>query len=322
MSNLPHWLLMRAEQGAPITVSVDQIQQWPAAEFQWCLNSEVLIPAQPAEELACRHCAEQPIEPIVWLGGGADRQSTAYLPCPNCGPVIVPAEQLRQWRLDATRLWSEIFRAAGVALQVREIVPGHLWKIGKVDWPTGNWDVLVGCRLNRPREQLHGIRFPPQSVLFVPSKQRSADFGKGATPPVICLLDVIGWEDNRLFFDRDHVVGLLSGASPPGARQVPRPTRKRAERATNIEALTKLLKEHVAAARDHALVTADAGHTKLLPRPSQRDLARLAGMTEMAASRCFRDPVARELRMLWELAGDLDRLLVLPASRTSSRTGR
>lgn len=100
----------------------------------------------------------------------------------------------------------------------------------------------------------------------------------------------------------------------PNARTHPRTSgrriRKRAERAANIESLTKELKEHIRAARNHAQSLVDVSREpELLPRPSQKDLAKRVGITASAASRCFNDSSAMELRLLWETAGDLNALL-------------
>jgi hypothetical protein len=46
-----------------------------------------------------------------------------------------------------------------------------------------------------------------------------------------------------------------------------------------------------------------------LERPSQKDLASLCELTETDVSRCLKDPEARLLRLLWETASDLDRIL-------------
>ncbi|MFQ5734293.1 MAG: hypothetical protein ACE5KM_20335 [Planctomycetaceae bacterium] len=98
--------------------------------------------------------------------------------------------------------------------------------------------------------------------------------------------------------------------SGPHSRANGRRNRKRAERAASIEALTTELKRHIRAAREHAQTAVDFGRTPdLLPRPSQKDLAERVGITVSAASRCFNDPSATELRLLWETAGDLDALL-------------
>lgn len=111
--------------------------------------------------------------------------------------------------------------------------------------------------------------------------------------------------------------GDVYEASPTGrAASVTRPrsrnrrVKKRADRAANMEAIKKELIEHIKAARDHAQAAVDFGREpELLPRPSRRELAERIGITESAASRCFSDPAATELNLLWETADDLDAVL-------------
>ena len=87
-------------------------------------------------------------------------------------------------------------------------------------------------------------------------------------------------------------------------------SKKRAARAANIEALKRELIAHVKAARDHAYAAIDLNREpNLLPRPLKTELARLVGITAPAVSRCFKDPDAHELRLLWEVAGDLEAIL-------------
>jgi hypothetical protein len=319
VSDFLHWLLSQTEHSDSVTVSHEVIQDWNPRELDWCLEREILVPAPPAEELACRQCDEQPIEPVVWITSQTEQKPRAYLPCPNCGPVLLNGAQLRQWRLDLSHLWTVLFSAALVAIQLRELAAGRLWKVGKAVWRNASWEVLVGRGLHRPDalNLLRELRLAPPSVLFVPAKLPSMETGKGPNPPVICLRDVIGWDGQRITIDCEHIEGQLAAAQPTALPRKPKPLRKRAERVANIEILVKFLKEHVEAARDYAQTTADTGDAQLLPRPSQRDLAKLVEITEMAASRCFRDPAARELRLLWELAGDLDRLLALHPARSS-----
>ena len=111
------------------------------------------------------------------------------------------------------------------------------------------------------------------------------------------------WSDERpkVFSD---------GPATAVARLRPKRSRKRADRAANIEALKKELIAHIQAARDHAQAAVDFGREpELLPRPSQRELAERIGITESAASRCFHDPAATELNLLWKTAEDLDSVL-------------
>lgn len=103
---------------------------------------------------------------------------------------------------------------------------------------------------------------------------------------------------------------LRADLPEPKLRPNTRRNRKRAERTASIELLTKELKQHIRAARDHAQARIDHGREpELLPRPSQKELAERVGITVSAASRCFNDPSAMELCLLWETADDLEALM-------------
>ena len=77
-----------------------------------------------------------------------------------------------------------------------------------------------------------------------------------------------------------------------------------------IEMLTHEMQEHLRAVRDHAVDALDrTGTPQLLPRPSRDLLARKVGVHKSRVTRAFQDTEARELRFLWDLAADLDRIL-------------
>jgi hypothetical protein len=100
-------------------------------------------------------------------------------------------------------------------------------------------------------------------------------------------------------------------AAIPAARGAERPPLpKRASRAALIEALQKALEEHLRAARDYAVTTMDRdGTPELLPRPTLELLARQLGVHKSSISRCLEDRTAGQVRLLWDVAADLDRLL-------------
>ncbi len=313
MSNLIDKLLARCDQHDEAIFTADEVEDWNEGELDWCLQSGVLTSDQPARELACRECPEQSVEQIVYLEPKGCGQANAFLPCPQCGPVNIPLSRLRRWRLVASQLWETIFASAPIDRNVREIVPRRLWRIGKCRLAEKSWEVVVGRMLWRADgvELLRQARFSRQSMVFVPLHWRHSS--RGEFPSVIPLCDVLSWSGTVCTFDMARVEELMAaGLKRPYPLRRPR---KRAERAATIESLVRLLKGHITAARDHACATAETGEARLLPRPTQRDLARLAGVVEMTVSRCLRDPAARELRLLWELAGDLDRLLELPRLR-------
>jgi hypothetical protein len=85
---------------------------------------------------------------------------------------------------------------------------------------------------------------------------------------------------------------------------------RRGTRAVNIEKLEKEMERHLLAARDHARSLQDCGRNPvLLPRPSQKDLARRTGLTESDVSRCLNDKRAAMLKILWDTADSLDAVM-------------
>lgn len=86
--------------------------------------------------------------------------------------------------------------------------------------------------------------------------------------------------------------------------------RKRASRAAAIEALRRELIEHIKAAKDHAHAALEMDREpELLPRPSKAELGRRSDLPRHSVSRCFADATAQELRLLWQMAGDLESIL-------------
>ena len=86
--------------------------------------------------------------------------------------------------------------------------------------------------------------------------------------------------------------------------------RKRSQRTADIEILEKALIEHIKAARDYAWAAIDAKKgPMLLPRPLKKNLAKQTGIKPWSLSRCFSDPHAHQLRLLWDVAGDLEQIL-------------
>jgi hypothetical protein len=123
---------------------------------------------------------------------------------------------------------------------------------------------------------------------------------------------VLSWEGTVIHFDHEYVEGQLADTLAALPQQAPdKPPRpKRGSRAALIEALTHELGEHLRSARDYAVATEDrTGTPQLLPRPKQELLARKLNVDKSSVSRCLSDRSARELRFLWDVAGDVDRIL-------------
>lgn len=87
-------------------------------------------------------------------------------------------------------------------------------------------------------------------------------------------------------------------------------TRKRANRARDIEIVKSEVVLHIRDARQHALAARDLGRPlELLPRPKVAELGRRTNLKPWTVYRCLNDPTAHELHLLWNVADDLEQVL-------------
>jgi hypothetical protein len=104
--------------------------------------------------------------------------------------------------------------------------------------------------------------------------------------------------------------------SPAATETRRKVVRKRQDRAAKIDALTSFLADHLLVARDYAFKAEELnGEPRLMPRPTQKELAEQTKMSESDVSRCLKDPGAKELRIHWEVAVDLDQVMAFKSRR-------
>ncbi len=189
----------------------------------------------------------------------------------------------------------------------------HLWHLGRAAW-AGRPREVYFARLvhNRSRPAIVAALAPrPKAVLLLPTEAAARAWGATTPNPVVSLESAVSLGPDGLTFDPGPVESRLAetGLTGTGATRK-RPVPKRATRAAAIDSLTRELVAHLRAAREHALSTQEiTGEPALLPRPTKRHLAELTGLSPSAVTRCFQDDTARELRLYWDLALDLDRVL-------------
>jgi hypothetical protein len=126
---------------------------------------------------------------------------------------------------------------------------------------------------------------------------------------VIGIQDVVEFSEDGLRIDWDAVEDRLIESSESDV-QKPKPQPRRSSRTAKIELLVNELTQHLRSAADHAHASGE-----LLPRPTQQELARRTSMSKSDVSRCLKDSSAKQLRLLWQTADDLDAVLRLPCKQ-------
>lgn len=306
MSDVLHLTLARAELARP-GFSAAEVHAWPAGALDRACAVGLLQPGAPSRSAACPGCGR--IAAVVYLAGKAAGEVRAYVPCPECGPARIEPDSLRRWTIGMPALLDAVFADIELRGSREELATDCLWRLGKTTWLESHWEVFFARCLQRPggMDALEQTRFSVKALVFVP-KEVPPQASDGLL--LIPLTSVVNWQPDGIHFDREYVETQLADrlARQQGAikRQLP----KRATRAADIAALTKELMAHLRAARDHAVATEDRhGTPRLLPRPTQEDLARRIGTSQWAVSRCLADESARELKFLWDLAVDVERIL-------------
>lgn len=264
-----------------------------------------LTQAMPATTVCC--ACMQFVE-VVWLTDRSRRKS-AYAYCNDCGPVPISHNSLLRWELCLEALLHATAEAMHIRGRVEEIIPDLLWRLGR----KRNTEYLYLRRFSvaEKREVLSVLARKPKCVLLVPTENVARRLRQELDFPQVLALEAFASINECGDFDANTIVlGDLTDSDTariPTKKTAASP--KRAARAANIEKLALALESHLKSAREHAIATTDRGNMEILPRPTQAQLAKMAGLTSMDVSRCLRDPEAKLLRMLWEKADDIRSLL-------------
>lgn len=273
------------------------IADWPSDIRAHLQSSGLLSPQPAATALACPDCPDRPYHDVAWFDF---TEPTPWLMCPVFGPTPIDASLLTKWSVCRAVLHEQLRAAIRLGGVLAEVVPDRLWKLGM--WEAGvRVTVFLGRQLQRPdtEDVLAVARRAAHPFLLA-----YRDFAIEGIP--VATLTDVGWWDRGLHTGQEALVSLLSQTP---VKKTVKPTR-RGQRLAAIESLTRALSDHLRAAREHAQSAIDHGREpQLLPRPTQRQLAKECRLSDAAVSRSLQDPDARELRLLWELATDLNHIL-------------
>lgn len=310
MSNLLQSILRRLEIEPPVFHSREIQALGPRIEM--LVQRGVLRETTPAGTATCTDCGGGYGRRVEYISDSKTGVKHGYINCPECGVVEVSRDSLRRWRVDLSGLIGVVFDSAGVAGPATEVVPGRVWRVGRVTWSGRSREVYFGRCYRRDDGQplVAEMSRRPKAILFLPTEETASRWGGAAQNLVVAIESAFELDDQGIHFDVEYIEACLIDAGLAGGAKAKRPTRKRADRAAKIEALTAEVIEHLLAARDHAYATKErTGTPELLRRPTQKKLGQLAGVSESDVSRCLKDPEARELRLYWKTALDLDQIM-------------
>ncbi len=218
-------------------------------------------------------------------------------------------------------------QAIGHALPDVKVSTTPLTRLSEL-WPLGHWEPKPAAQfpirvLFRPgttalRAAIHEIDAGKGALLMTPSRsgwEETAAYARERKVMLACLDEIIevgpnglraaaAWQGYLAAFTQ-----MVGSSLPANFRNKTKPA-KRASRTADIERLERAIEEHIRTARDRAFHLRQIGRPmNLLPRPDQKDLAALLGISTSRVSRCFSDSRAHRLRILFEAAESLESVL-------------
>ncbi|HHM11911.1 MAG TPA: XRE family transcriptional regulator [Planctomycetaceae bacterium] len=313
MSRALQRLLSRLEVSPPVIGADEANRDWGPL-FDPLVGRGIVRPIAAASAVDCSDCSRRCRVEFLQDDSGNRR---GFIHCPDCGIAEVPLERLERWEIDVEFFLRAVFADARLVPR-RETQ--RLWHVGSATWCGRSRQVWFVRGLARDGRIDDVLERHPKAVVFAPTEDGARRWHERRGTLVISLESCLALRDGRLVLERDVVEGRIADSGLAGPK--PKRPKKRAARAANIERLERELIAHLRAARDHAFATRDGPDgPQLLPRPSQEELARRTGMSKSTVSRCFNDDHARELKLYWETALDLDRIMAFkgPVSRGQSR---
>ena len=209
----------------------------------------------------------------------------------DCSITPLKPEQLRSWRVVTPVLIQRLGETMGFKPPFMETLPRLIWSFGR---KLRREFYFVGGLTHEDEAAVTGFFLPyPTAILLAAmhsTKQTLADL----LPNHLCFsLEAVTTLDEscRLAVD---MMGIDVAIVPPEV-EPKRQRAKRGNRAANIEKLTAEMKEHCRTSKDHYYT-----HGRLLPRPTQEELAKRIGTRQDDVSRCLADPDATILQLLWK----------------------
>ena len=192
-----------ARLGESVTVSTEDLSQWPTAAVVALKSQGLLLKARPAKSVICDGCEQDcsmPLQTVTRANGSV----TSFVVCDkrsDTNRVPVPAARLALWRCDAQAVCG--FVAASLGLVQTTVQPSDAGLLP------------IGIARGNKRTQMLCLRVHGHLALVA---------GTNAMP----LADVIGFENGGFTLDRPVIHQMVDAATTADPRHTPSTAKREA----------------------------------------------------------------------------------------------
>jgi len=281
-------------------VPADHNEMYPLEILE---EKNYLIPNGTTTMISC--CPEG--ADVVWMHIKG-RGDVPFASCVNCEIFEVDPKRLRLWNLRLETILERLAEKLELRGGVRSFFTDLLWRLGRRN---GREYIYVRRYIPKERRVLRDeLTRMPKAVLVTCNDIMLDEIRSDHDNASFALEHVASLDEQcEMVIDFEALRDIIGTDDIPVEKPKPKPTPKRSQIAVNIEKLIKELEQFLKDAREHAIATSERDDIELLPRPTREELAKRIGVSPTTVSRCFSDPNAKLLNILWEQANDLKSIL-------------
>ena len=216
-----------ARLGESVTVSTEELSQWPTEAVAGLKLQGLLLKARPAKSVVCPGCEQECSMPVQTVTRPNATVATSFVVCDkrsDINRVPIPGARLAQWRCDAQAVCG--FVAASLSLVQTTVQPSDVGLLP------------IGIARGNKRTQMLCLRVQGHLALVV---------GADAMP----LADSLGFENGGFTLDHTVIRQLVDSATTADPRHTPSTVKREARKmdtramyATWQKAFQTLRKKH------------------------------------------------------------------------------
>lgn len=191
------------------TVSAYEASDWPQNGFEKLLALGFFNQVENSQYVVCPDCLYHDGEVVCIENPG--RSPRWFIPCPESGRMEIRPDELRQWRISLPAIVQAIAGQLSLTGKPTELVPGHVWRLGRWKEPDGLHDVLlaVGLRTKQAENCRRAITSAHKPVVLIPHREPAREFWLGKVPPLISLYAAATFTNDRIQLDPEYFVDVV-----------------------------------------------------------------------------------------------------------------
>lgn len=179
-----------------------ELDRWPAGALGEFQRLGLLRPASGRLMAPCPNCADGHVEPVE-PRAAPDGATRFFIYCPVALRVEVDPESCRGWEIDPNGLAAVVARALDLSGRPKDVMPGWLWRLGRIPWDGKTREVLFARRLGDPDAASVTVHVGPggRSIVLVPHHVPDERIWPNRTPPVVALSRIASVGDGGVMID-------------------------------------------------------------------------------------------------------------------------